>query len=60
MGQLQRDNAKLPDSIPYLQSQSIRNKLCYCNIKVVANEKPEDTSNTSRTFMIEKLELAAD
>ena len=60
MEQLQRDNAKLQDSIPYLQSQSMRNKLFYCNIKVVANEKLEDTSNTSRTFMIEKLELAAD
>ena len=50
--QLQRDNTKLQDSITYLQSQSMRNNLIFSNSKEVANEKPGDTSNTLRTFMI--------
>ena len=59
MEQFQGDNVKLQDSITYLQSQSMRNNLIISNSKEVANEKPGDTSNTLRTFMIEQLEIAA-
>lgn len=56
--QLEEQNEKLKDTISYLQSQSMRNNLVFCNIKENPDEKPLDTEEIIRHFMVEKLELA--
>ena len=58
MTQLEKENSKLQGTISYLQSQSMRNNLIFCNIKEGSTEKPADTEDIVRMFMIEKLDLA--
>lgn len=55
---LQQENEKLKDSITYLQSQSMRNNLIFCNIDEMQNEKPDDTEKLVRDFMVKKLKVA--
>lgn len=57
---LVKENEKLKDSIAYLQSQSMRNNLIFCNIDELPNEKPSDTEAILRGFMVDKLKLAQD
>lgn len=56
--QLETENCKLRDSISYLQSQSMRNNLVFCNIDEVPNEKPDETEKVLREFMVKNLKMA--
>ena len=42
-------------SLVYLQSQSMRNNLIFCNIE--ENEQPENTEQVVRNFMVEKMKV---
>ncbi len=55
---MEKENAKLKDSVVYLQSQSMRNNLIFGNIPESQSEKPDQTEVKLRTFMHEKLGLA--
>ena len=57
---LEQENQKLKDNLCYLQSQSMRNNLVFCNIAEDSNERPEGTETKLRQFMIDKLKMAAD
>lgn len=56
--QLEKENTKLQDTVSYLQSQSMRNNLIFCNIKEEPNEKTSDTETIIRDFLVKKLDLA--
>ena len=57
---LEQENQKLKDNLCYLQSQSMRNNLVFCNIAEDLNERPEGTETKLRQFMLDKLKMAAD
>ena len=55
---LTMENDKLKESLVYLQSQSMRNNLIFCNIE--ENEQPENTEQVIRNFIVEKMKVAED
>ena len=55
---LTKENDKLKDSLVYLQSQSMRNNLIFCNIE--EKEQPENTEQVVRNFLVEKMKVAED
>ena len=54
------ESQKLKESVTYLQSQSMRNNLIFCNIPESTSERNSDTEAKVRSFVQEKLCLASD
>ena len=55
---LSQENAKLKDSMSYLQSQSMRNNLIFCGIEELPNETQQACEGRIRSFLVDQLKLA--
>ena len=57
---MQRDRDALREDVLYMQSQSMRNNLMFSRLPEKDDEKPEDTENIVRQFMVDKLKIEKD
>lgn len=55
---MKKQRNSLRDEIVYLQSQSMRNNLLFCNIEEATSETPDITENKLREFIVQKMKLA--
>ena len=55
---LQKEVGKMKENMTYLQSQSMRNNLVFCNIQETPSERIAETEKKVREFMVEKLKIA--
>lgn len=58
VSQMEKECDKLRDTVTYLQSQSMRNNLIFCNIPESPNEKPDETDTKLRAFLVDQLKIA--
>ena len=58
VSELEKQRNTLQEEVVYLQSQSMRNKLMFGGIPEPSAGTTEDTENTLRTFLHEKMKLA--
>jgi len=58
--QLQQQNEKLQDNLNYLTSQSMRNNLVFSNVFEQQHERPVQTENILRGFLVSEMKLAQD